>query len=291
MSLAHVLRIAFCLSSFRAKTSGESMACARSFLRFVPVKREPLMFGTQKQGSCGMHNVSITHIKAIIPMASTAPKEPPASQAPVRRIPRQERSLTKVEFMLEAAIQLLDEAGLELFTTKAVAAKAGVSIGTLYQYFDDKQALLDALVARELGALAKKITGTMKGAAPSEPGDRVRRIMAAVVGAYGGRGRVHRMLMEHALSQVSSRPLSPLYPALMQLLTTQGVAAPHQATRKLTQAQAFVLTHAVGGILRTLVASEHTPPRREVEDALVELVLGYMGPVAEAKQPSKRRSR
>jgi AcrR family transcriptional regulator len=291
MSIAHVLRIAFGLRSFPAKTSGESTACDRSFIRFVPVRRELLMFGAQKEVLCDMHNVSITHIKAIISMASTAPNEPPASQAPVRRIPRQERSLTKVEFMLEAAMQLLDEAGLELFTTKAVAAKAGVSIGTLYQYFDDKQALLDALVERELGALAKKITGTMKGAPPSEPGDRVRRIMAAVVGAYGGRGRVHRMLMGHALSQVPNRPLSPLYPGLMQLLTTQGVAAPHQVTRKLTEGQAFVLTHAVAGILRTLVATEHTPPRREVEEALVELVLGYIGPVSKAKLESKRRSR
>src|SRR6201991_1552783 len=123
--------------------------------------------------------------------AHTAAKQPSTSQAPARRVPIQERSQAKVEFMLEAAMQLLDEAGLELFTTKAVAAKAGVSIGTLYQYFDDKQALLDALVTRELGALAVKITGTLKSAAPAEPGDRIRRIAAAVVGAYGGRGKVH----------------------------------------------------------------------------------------------------
>ena len=193
--------------------------------------------------------------------------------------------------MLEAATQLLDEAGLELFTTKAVAAKAGVSIGTLYQYFDDKQALLDALVTRELGALSVKITGTLKGAAPAEPGDRIRRIAAAVVGAYGGRGKVHRMLMQHALSPVSSRPLSPLYAGLLQLLTSQGVAGPHLPATQLNEAQAFVLTHAVAGVLRTLVASDHTPPRREVEDALVDIVLAFLKGAVETKGRAKVQSR
>jgi AcrR family transcriptional regulator len=213
-------------------------------------------------------------------MARPAAKQPPTVPAPARRVPSQERSQAKVEFMLEAAMQLLDEAGLEVFTTKAVAEKAGVSIGTLYQYFDDKQSLLDALVQRELGALADKVTGTLKGAV-DQPGDRVRRIMSAVVGAYGGRGRVHRMLMEHAFSRLPTRPLSPMYPALMALLTSQGLAAPRQAARKLTDAQAFVLVHATAGVFRAVVAGERTPPRREVEDALVALLLGYMAPAAE----------
>ena len=192
-----------------------------------------------------------------------------------RRSPRQARSLMKVELMLEAAMRLLDEGELESLTTNAVAARAGVSIGTLYQYFPDKHALLDALVQRELGTLADEVTAAMQEL-PATGGERVRRIVRAVVGAYGGRGRVHRLLMGHALSRTQGGRLSPLFASLMRLWTTQGLAAPGQRAKALTPAQAFVLVHATAGVLRTLVASAETPPVKAVEEALVQLVLGYL---------------
>ena len=64
------------------------------------------------------------------------------------RAPRQQRSVQKVELILEATIQLLDKGGHDLVTTNAVAKTAGVSIGTLYQYFSSKEAILDALSSR-----------------------------------------------------------------------------------------------------------------------------------------------
>ena len=61
-------------------------------------------------------------------------------------------------------MQLLETVEIDQLTTNAVAAKAGVSIGTLYQYFDSKHALLDALVISELGAMTDKIVQSLKGA-------------------------------------------------------------------------------------------------------------------------------
>jgi DNA-binding transcriptional regulator YbjK len=73
-----------------------------------------------------------------------------------RRIPRQQRSLDKIELMFEATMQLIEEGDVARLTTNAVAARAGVSIGTLYQYFDGKDGLLDALTTRELGVMREK---------------------------------------------------------------------------------------------------------------------------------------
>ncbi|HMN76630.1 MAG TPA: TetR/AcrR family transcriptional regulator [Burkholderiaceae bacterium] len=173
-------------------------------------------------------------------------------------------------------MQLLDEGDLASLTTNAVAARAGVSIGTLYQYFDGKTALLDALVARELGAMSEKVIAAVQGAPPAAPGERIRQIVRAVTGAYGGRGRVHRSLIEHALSQGPGRRLSPLYARLIVLFTSDGLPGPGRAARRLTPAQAFVLTHAMAGVLRALAASDRPPPRAEVEDALVRLVGAYI---------------
>src|SRR5271163_4144859 len=67
-----------------------------------------------------------------------------------RRKPRQARSRLTWEAIVEAAAQILERDGAAAFNTNAVAERAGVSIGTLYQYFPDKQAILAAAAKREL---------------------------------------------------------------------------------------------------------------------------------------------
>jgi AcrR family transcriptional regulator len=67
----------------------------------------------------------------------------------LRKAPRQRRAAHTVDAILEAAALVLEEAGLQGFNTNAVARRAGVSIGTLYQYFPSKDALTLALLMRE----------------------------------------------------------------------------------------------------------------------------------------------
>jgi AcrR family transcriptional regulator len=76
----------------------------------------------------------------------------------LRRRPKQARSRATCEAIVEAAAQVLERRGADGFNTNAVAERAGVSIGTLYQYFADKQALLVAAVRRELEADASIAT-------------------------------------------------------------------------------------------------------------------------------------
>jgi len=75
----------------------------------------------------------------------------PTSTSPLkpRKSPRQPRAEKTVAALLEAAAQVLERDGLEGFNTNAVARRAGVSIGSLYQYFPGKDALTLALIHRE----------------------------------------------------------------------------------------------------------------------------------------------
>jgi AcrR family transcriptional regulator len=66
-----------------------------------------------------------------------------------RKAPKQDRSAFMVEAILEAATRVLATQSLEGFNTNRVAEIAGVSIGSLYQYFPNKAALMSALIARE----------------------------------------------------------------------------------------------------------------------------------------------
>ena len=72
-----------------------------------------------------------------------------------RRRPRQARSRATWEAIVEAAAQILERRGPAAFNTNEVAERAGVSIGTLYQYFEGKHAILAAAARRELGEAAR----------------------------------------------------------------------------------------------------------------------------------------
>lgn len=87
----------------------------------------------------------------------TAVPEVPAAAALLRRAPVQERSAARVQRMLDAAAALLDEVGYERTTTSLVARRAGVSVGSLYQFFPDRQAVVQALARRSFERFAERL--------------------------------------------------------------------------------------------------------------------------------------
>jgi len=72
--------------------------------------------------------------------------------APMRRAPRQARGHQRVDLLLDAAADVVAEVGVEAATTNAIAARANTSVGSLYQFFDDKHALIWALSQRMITA-------------------------------------------------------------------------------------------------------------------------------------------
>ena len=80
----------------------------------------------------------------------------PSSKRP-RRKANQARSRRTVELLLEAAARVLIKRGYSLASTNRIAEAAGVSVGTLYEYFADKEAVFDALIQREIEALVAAI--------------------------------------------------------------------------------------------------------------------------------------
>jgi AcrR family transcriptional regulator len=95
-----------------------------------------------------------------------------------RKQPRQARAQHTVGAIIEAAARILEEQGHGGFTTNAVAEMAGASIGTLYQYFPDKDALLGALIARETADLVEAAEAACMLAAGQQALDAV--VLAAV---------------------------------------------------------------------------------------------------------------
>ena len=113
------------------------------------------------------------------------PRKSSSDQSLARREPSQERSRQKIELMLEGATRIIDGDGLAALTTNRVAELAGVSIGTLYQYFPNKQAILAALGRREMQAVMSTLRRLLESPTTA-PGEPVRALVRAVFGAFGG---------------------------------------------------------------------------------------------------------
>jgi AcrR family transcriptional regulator len=76
---------------------------------------------------------------------------------PLRKQPVQQRSAKRVELMLEACASLLDELGYDGVTTTLIAERAGVAVGSLYQFFPDKRAVVQELTKRNLDHFTAEI--------------------------------------------------------------------------------------------------------------------------------------
>jgi AcrR family transcriptional regulator len=84
----------------------------------------------------------------------------PANPLKPRKSPAQARAVETVAIVIEAAARILEERGFAGYTTNAVAERAGVSIGSLYQYFPGKDALTAALIERETATLLAEIAAS-----------------------------------------------------------------------------------------------------------------------------------
>jgi AcrR family transcriptional regulator len=96
------------------------------------------------------------------------------TSATLRKAPRQERSRRMVERILEAARLVLVEEGYERATTNRVASRAGISPGSLYQYFPDKQAVLVAVIDRYSAEVSDELTAVLADRLDLPPDELVR---------------------------------------------------------------------------------------------------------------------
>ncbi|HET9658630.1 MAG TPA: TetR/AcrR family transcriptional regulator [Kineosporiaceae bacterium] len=105
----------------------------------------------------------------------------------VRRTPQQARSRARVERLLAAADGLLAAEGYQALTVRRLAEHAEVPVGTIYQFFPDKQAIVDALARRYLDEFAGVIQELVDRAGRERWADPVQTLLDAFVGAYRDR--------------------------------------------------------------------------------------------------------
>ncbi|WP_455132351.1 TetR/AcrR family transcriptional regulator, partial [Microbacterium aurum] len=115
-----------------------------------------------------------------------------------RKRPRQQRSEFTFEAILDAAARPFHAHGYAGTTTNKVAELAGVSIGTLYHYVPNKDALLYALAERHLGAGVETLLAEAAALRADAPplAETIRRLLTAVARLHTAQPRMHRLLYD-----------------------------------------------------------------------------------------------
>ncbi|MCH5676294.1 TetR family transcriptional regulator [Streptomyces gilvus] len=114
------------------------------------------------------------------------PTADPGGALPLRRTPQQARSKARLARVLETAEHILIRDGVEALTTTRVAAAARVSVGSLYQYLPDRDAIIDALAAGYFAKLEAAMDGFAEAAATERWADPVGLLLDAYAAIYRG---------------------------------------------------------------------------------------------------------
>lgn len=170
-------------------------------------------------------------------------------------------------------MRLLERHGIDALTTNAVAAEAGVSIGTLYQFFANKEAILDRLASREMAGTAERVMQAMQDETIATTEDRIAAIVGAVAASYSGRHGAHRQVMAHSLARGGNQ-LAPLISRLTAYLAQDRQVGPIRYA--LSEADAFVLTHAFAGALRAMITDPRAPSEHDVAASLTRLIARFL---------------
>jgi len=177
-----------------------------------------------------------------------------AARASVRRRPKQLRARQTVEAVLDAVIRLLKRQGTRAITTNRIAEVAGVSIGSLYQYFPDKRAIFSALHQRHVDQIDRLVQTTLVEHASSSLEQLIRAMVEAMVEAHAPDSELYELLMTEVPHRADgTRDFSVrLHGAF--LLAISSRARELKKGRDLNKA-VFVVTHMVeafshGAVLR-----------------------------------------
>ncbi len=197
-----------------------------------------------------------------------------------RRTPRQRRSQETVEVILQATAQVLAEQGYAKASTNRIAKRAGVSVGSLYQYFPNKDALFHALIERHVHAQNASFSQLFSVSLASPPRELIRQAVRALVASHRVQPELHVLLISQLGGLEQAAELLSLDTRAIQALEAY-FRAQSSALRPMKDPRlvAEVIVFAVEAVVhRSLMQSPTKLDDPAVEEELLRLVSGYLLP-------------
>ena len=193
-----------------------------------------------------------------------------------RKRPRQERSRQTVEAILDAAAEVFEAHGLDGGTTERIVERAGVSVGSMYQYFPNKRALLAALAERSLSDARRHQDAFLAHMESADPplDEAVRRLIDYLKTAHEAQPRLKSLMFEEmvlpgCLAAEREAFGEALWAGVAGLLARRGIPDPDVKARVLISAVTMLVHQFV------LHPRPELPPEQAVEEVF-RLSTGYL---------------
>lgn len=195
-----------------------------------------------------------------------------------RKSPSQARSKATVDAILDATARVLVSDGYALASTNRIAETAGVSIGSVYQYFPSKQALVIALRRRHAEHMLSMLMAMGKGAAEAGAAEAVKILVHAVIAAHMVDPRLHRVLGQEVPHPYATEGRTDIEADMRAL--TKSLLLVHRAHILPTDLElaSLILFHLVESLVHAAVIDGNAAFATEVlEQEICTVVWRYLG--------------
>jgi AcrR family transcriptional regulator len=211
-----------------------------------------------------------------------------------RKPPQQSRSRVTVTAILDAMTRVLDREGAEAATTTRIAEVAGISIGTLYQYFSHRDAILDALQDREFERAMELLRKILLVGPHASAREVAHEVFEGMLGLYASAPGLHRLLVVEGLRVTPTDRVLAFDRHVVDVIRTFLAVAKLPIRRTNMDAAAFVVFQAVRAsmLARLLEAPVNIDDATLIEE-LTDLVLRYLvdePATTEAKQAEPHKT-
>lgn len=193
-----------------------------------------------------------------------------------RRLPKQRRARQTVDAVLDAVVRVLKREGCKAVTTNRVAEVAGVSIGSVYQYFPDKRAIFVALHQRHIEQIDRMVETQLVEHATSSLEELMRAMIEAMVDAHSADPELYELLATEVPHRADgTRDFAVRFYGAFRLAIASRV---HQLKKdRDLDKLVFVVTNMVESLSHA--ALFRRPPRLSLAEAKAEVfraVLAYL---------------
>ncbi len=194
-----------------------------------------------------------------------------------RKTPKQARAQATVDAILTATAELLVELGYERTTTNAIARRAGVSIGSLYQYFPHKEALFTALCDQHMNEMTAMLIGEIAALRGRPLDEAIRPLVKALLRAHAVAPALHRVFIEQVPRIGGLERVAQVDRMLVEVLSAELAKRPEKLRPKDLEMAVFILVHSVQAVTHAAILER---PDALANDALADeisaLVLRYL---------------
>ena len=194
-----------------------------------------------------------------------------------RRRPRQARAQATVDAIVKATARVLVEEGYDRASTNRIAHAAGVSIGSLYQYFPSKEALVAALVESHQSRMRDALDLALAGGAPVALEARARLLVRGMMAAYRIDPQLHHVLCQEVPKVGELKKVYGFEQHLAEVCRRELFSAAEHIRLNDVDRGVFLIVNAVPSVVRASIQSDPTGEAdARLADELTDMIVRYL---------------